>query len=516
MLGTAIWHRREDMHAQLMVITALGRRSLITCAAEATPRSGGTSMPIRLSRVNAVAIAAISVLTLSLVSCSSPAQTFATDGNFLSELCGPPQLRVENGNQAAVCLTKDGDAIGIVGDPTFTTTRKTDAFRLDARKCPSDGRPPVWLRYYDGPNMFAKNNFEEISFDLPVTRSALPAIHDAQSLWDQMTILQPMPVFSDVAPTYCGFGGTKTLWANGGFNFELTAGNTGFDVGDAREVVPWNSPWQAGFNDELFDGWTAYPLMALGNGAGGPPAGYAVRTPGSTDDTLAAPDSVMHAKYTVDNDKQIVVLELSYNGFTSTYAVPQQLFKEKFLPAAIAAGDLAADDKQVGQVNDFMWRWQLFTNTLTIQKPTKPGGKPIALNELPQYFPNFTAYRDIRATVKGFPGVNNPDAFENTLVCAKGFEMYGTLFDDRLFTDLDDYSKWLNIEADKTDPRYQQWRCLEAIARARLQSCVSSGSEKNESGNAWTVGIGYPNDAILPQCDASDPQTAAVIAGARR
>ncbi|MEO3760342.1 hypothetical protein ABGB19_18920 [Mycobacterium sp. B14F4] len=116
-----------------------------------------------------------------------------------------PSCDSENGNQAAVCITKEGDAIGIIGDPAFTTTRRTDAFRLQARKCPSDGRPPVWLRYCDGPNMFAKNNFEEISFDLPVTRSALPAIHDAQSLWDQMTIMQPMPVFSDVAPTYCGF-----------------------------------------------------------------------------------------------------------------------------------------------------------------------------------------------------------------------------------------------------------------------------------------------------------------------
>jgi len=113
-----------------------------------------------------------------------------------------------------------------------------------------------------------------------------------------MSILQPMPVFSDVAPTYCGFGGSKTLWANGGFNFELTAGSTGFDVGDAREVVPWNSPWQSGFNDVLYDGWTAYPLMALGNGAGGPPAGYAVRTPGTADDSTAR-DSLMHAKYTV-------------------------------------------------------------------------------------------------------------------------------------------------------------------------------------------------------------------------
>ena len=476
-------------------------------------------MSIRFPNVSALAIATIPLLTLSLVSCSSPpsspVQTFATDGQYLSKLCGPPQLEVKNENQAAVCVTPAGDAFGLVGDRTFTTTHKSDAFQLEARKCPSDGKPPVWLRYYDGPNMFAKNNFEEISFSMPVTRSALPAIHDAQSLWDQMTIMQPMPVFSDVAPTYCGFGGTKTLWANGGFNFELTAGNTGFDVGDAREVVPWNSPWQSGFNDGTYDGWTAYPLMALGNGAGGPPAGYAVRTPGSSDDTLAAPDSSVHAKYTVDNDKQIVVLELSYNGFTSTYAIPQQLFKDKFLPAAIAAGDLAADDKQVGQVNDFMWRWQLFTNTLTIQKPTNPEGKPMTLNELPQYFPKFTGYRDIRATVKGYSGTNNPDAFENTLVCAKGFELYGTLFDDRLFTDLDDYSKWLDTEADKTDPRYAQWRCIEAIARSRLQSCQTSGSEKNTAGTAWNVGIGYMDGTSPPQCDVSDPQTSAAIAGQR-
>jgi hypothetical protein len=474
--------------------------------------------------IRALAIVTVPLLTFTSVSCSSTnssserssGPSFATDGDFLSKLCGSPQLKVENQKQAAVCVTAGGDAFGLVGDPSFTTTHKNNSFQLEARKCPSDGKPPVWLRYYDGPNMFAKNNYDEISFDLPVTRNALPAIHNAQSLWDQMTILQPMPVFSDVAPTYCGFGGTKTLWANGGFNFELTAGSTGFDVGDARPVVPWNSPWQSGFNDTSYDGWTAYPLMALGNGAGGPPAGNAIRTLGSADDTLAAPDSLMHAKYTVDNDKQVVALELTYDGYKSSYAIPQQLFKDKFLPAAISEGVLAADDKQVGQVNDFMWRWQLFTNTLTIQKPTTPEGKPIALNELPQYFPKFTAYRNIRATVKGFDGINNPAAFENTLVCAKGFEMYGTLFDDRLFTDLDDYSKWLNTVADKSDPRYQQWRCLEAIARARLQSCVSSGSEKAGAGTDWNVGIGYTDNASPPQCESADPQATAATGGQPR
>lgn len=462
--------------------------------------------------------ATILLLVASLVGCSSPpsppADSFAADGEYLASLCGLPQLAVKNAKQAAVCVTAEGNAIGMVGDRTFTTTRKSDVFEVAPRKCPADGRPPVWLRYYDGPNMLAKNNFEEISFNMPVTRDALPQRRDAQSLWDQMSILQPLPVFSDVAPTYCGFGGPKTLWANGGFNFELTAGSTGFDVGDAREVVPWNAPWQSGFNSPPYDGWTAYPLMALGNGAGGPPAGFAIRTPGAAEDA-AARDSSMSAKYTLDNDKQTVTLELAYGDYTSTYSVPQQLFKDKFLPTAIAAGDLAADDKQVAQVNDFIWRWQLFTNTLTIQKPTNPDGRPITVNELAQYFPKSTSYQNIRTKVKDYPGTNNPDAFENTLVCAKGFEMYGTLIDDRLFTDLDDFGKWLNTEADKTDPRYALWRCIEAAARSRLATCVSSGSEKNPGGAEWNVGIGYANGSPPAQCDANDPETSAVIAGQR-
>jgi hypothetical protein len=68
--------------------------------------------------------------------------------------------------------------------------------------------------------------------------------------------------------------------------------------------------------------------MALGNGAGGPPAGFAIRTLGSSDDSLTAPDSSVHAKYSLNNGKQLVTLELSYNGATSTYSVPQQLFKD--------------------------------------------------------------------------------------------------------------------------------------------------------------------------------------------
>jgi hypothetical protein len=463
------------------------------------------------------------MLTVTLINCSpkasAPAGLFATDGEYLSKLCEQPQLAVKSESQAAVCVTADGHAIGMVGDRTFTTTRKSDVFQVAPRKCPADGKPPVWLRYYDGPNMLAKNNFEEISFSMPVTRSALPQIRNAQSLWDQMAILQPLPTgveVSGVAPTYCGFGGPKTLWDNGGFNFELTAGSTGFDVGDAREVVPWNSPWQSGFNGSVYDGWTSYPLMALGNGAGGPPAGYAVRTPGASDAAPDAPDASVRAKYSLDNDKQTVTPELSLGDYTSTYSVPQQLFKDKFLPGAIAAGDLAADDKQVKEVNDFVWQWQLFTNTLTIQKPVAPDGKPITVNDLAQYFPTSTAYRDIRTAVKGFAGANNPEAFNNTLVCAKGFEMYGTLIDDRLFTDLDDYTTWLNTKADKTDPRYALWRCIEAAARSRLLNCVASGSEKNPAGADWNVGLGYLNGTTPTQCDAADPQTSAIIAGLRK
>jgi hypothetical protein len=468
------------------------------------------------------ALVAISILFLAVFfindsrASASPAQSGATDGAYLATLCGVPELEVKNENQAAVCVTPQGHAIGLVGDSNLTTTWRTNAYEQQVPKCPTGSKPPVWLRYYDGPNMFAKANFEEISFSMPVTRTALPALHDMQSLWDQMTILQPMPIFSDVAPTYCGFYGAKTLWANGGFNFELTSGNTGFDLGDAPPITPWNSPWQAGFSAVPYDGWTVYPIMALGNGAGGPPAGFAFRTEGSRDDSLAAPDSSVQAKYILDNDKQIVTLELSFNGAKSTYAVPQELFKEKFLPAAIANGDLAADDKQVAQVNDFDWRWQLFTNTLTIQKPTGPNGKPITLNELAQYFPKTSTYRDIRAKVKGYPGFNNTDAFENTLVCAKGFELYGTIVDDRLFTDLGDYSKWLKAEADKTDPRYALWRCIEAIAISREKTCVASGSEKNIPNTPWTVTIGYEDEAYPAQCDVNDPETSAIIAGLRK
>ncbi|RZT17874.1 hypothetical protein EV589_2122 [Mycobacterium sp. BK558] len=233
--------------------------------------------------------------------------------------------------------------------------------------------------------------------------------------------------------------------------------------------------------------------MALGNGAGGPPAGVAIRTPGSPDVSLTAPDSSVHAKYKLDNARQVVTLELSYDGATSTYSVPQQLFKDKFLPKAIADGSLSPDDKQVGQVNDFDWRWQLFTNTLTIQKPTAPDGSRITLDQLAQYFPQATSYNDIRAKVQAYPGFNNSAAFENTLLCAKGFEMYGTIIDGKLFTDLGEYSTWVETQGGRTDPRYSYWRCIEAIARSRektVRQRVRRRAPRNSPGTSavgtWT------------------------------
>jgi hypothetical protein len=93
--------------------------------------------------------------------------------------------------------------------------------------------------------------------------------------------------------------------------------------------------------------------------------------------------------------------------------------------------------------------------------------------------------------------------------------MYGSIIDGKLFTDLDEYSKWVETEADKTDPRYSYWRCIEAIARSRVQNCVASGSEKDVAQQSWNVGGGYMNGTIPTQCDENDPETKAVIAGQR-
>lgn len=449
-------------------------------------------------------------LSTILISCSSSKET-KKDGTYLAKLSGLPQLEVKNEDESAIYASPNGDVISIVGDDTFTTTYKKDAYKLQVRKCNEKDLPPVWLRYYDGPNTFAYDNFEEISFDMPVTKNGLPAIYNLQSLWDQMIIFQPMPVFEDLAPTYCGFYGAKTLWANGGINFELTAGNTGFDLGDATAITAWNSPWKAGFNDTLYKGWTVYPIMALGNGAGGVPAGYAFRIPADS-----SQNDFVHCKYTILNDKQIVIQELSHKGATTKYAIPQQLFKDKFLPQAIANGDMKASDKQVDQIKNFDWRWLLFTTTLTIQKPFDPDGKLITLDELKQYFPKTSAYQNIKLKVKGFEGINNPKAFKNTLKCELGLELYGTLWDDRVFTDLKGYSKWLATEADKQDPRYAHWRCVEAIARSREQRCIATGSEKNSAGIPWNVENGYLNEEYPEECDCNNPKTKAIIDSLRK
>jgi len=439
-------------------------------------------------------------VALTAGSAGAAATEVPVTGDYLERLSGLPELRVDTPDQAAIYVDEDGNATGLVGDAFRTTSRKANAFRVAVRACKGDENPPVWLRYYDGPNMFAKDTFTEISFDMPVPRSGLPETFDKQSLWDQMSILQPEPVFSDLAPTFCGFSSSKTVWANGGFNFELVVGNSGFDVGDASPTTAWNSPWQDGFNDTLYRGFTSYPIMSIGNGAGGLPAGFAFRTPGSTGDDAADPASFVHAHYRLLKDREIAVLALTHGGATSTYAVPQELFKRKFLPAVIDSGYMAADDKQVAQVNGFDWRWMLFTNTLTIQKPTAADGRPIGVDDLKKYFPKTSSYTNIQARVSGFDGVNDPAAFENTLVCGQGFELYGTLFDNRAFFAVDDYRKWLDTEADKGDARYPLWQCVSAIAKSRQERCVSSGSERAAKGANWNVVIGYMNDAYPAEC----------------
>ncbi len=442
---------------------------------------------------------------------ASAAAAEAPGGDALATLSGLTQLRVDSADQAAVYADAAGNATGIVGDRFFTTTRKTGAFQVKIRQCAGDANPPVWLRYYDGPNMFAKGTFTEIAFDMPVPASGLPESFNQQSLWDQMSILQPEPVFSDLSPTFCGFSSSKTVWANGGFNFEVVAGNSAFDVGDASPTTAWNSPWNDAFNDRPHQGFTSYPIMSIGNGAGGLPAGYAFRTEVGSAGGAADPAEVVHARYTLLTDRQTVVLQLGYKGATSTYAVPQKLFVDKFLPAVIDSGYMAADDKQVAQVKDFIWRWMLFTNTLTIQKQVAPDGNPIDVDQLPKYFPKTSSYTQIEARVSGFPGVNNPAAFDNTLLCGQGFELYGTLFGNRAFFAVADYNQWLATEADKKDVRYPLWRCVAAIAKSRQDRCISAGSEANPAGKPWNVVIGYMNDAYPRECDSADPATRAII-----
>lgn len=209
------------------------------------------------------------------------------------------------------------------------------------------------------------------------------------------------------------------------------------------------------------------------------------------------------------------ILELSYNGLRSSYAVSQKLFVAKCLPAVIDSGYMAPGDKQVRQVKDFIWRWMLFTNTLTIQKPAAPDGHGIDVDALKKYFPRTSSYSNIMSRVDGFEGVNNPAAFANTLVCGQGFEIYGTLFDNRAFFAVADYPKWLATKADKTDAGYPLWRCVAAIAKSRQSRCVSSGSETNPAGKGWNVVMGYANDEYPKERDSTDPETRAIIGHTR-
>src|SRR3954464_13745580 len=122
--------------------------------------------------------------------------------------------------------------------------------------------------------------------------------------------------------------------------------------------------------------------MSVGNGACGLPAAYTFRMKDSRTDGNSYLTSAVHSRYTLLIDRQTVILELMYNGSRSTYAVPQKLFEEKFLPKVIDTGYMAGNDKQIAQVKNFIWRWMLFTNTLTIQKPTSPDGRHIQVDNL--------------------------------------------------------------------------------------------------------------------------------------
>src|SRR4029079_14534805 len=82
------------------------------------------SMRFRFPAAPALAVITIHISTSPLLSgsgpSSSPGQSGATAGAYLARLCGVPQLEVKNENQAAVCVTAQGDAIGLVGDRTLT------------------------------------------------------------------------------------------------------------------------------------------------------------------------------------------------------------------------------------------------------------------------------------------------------------------------------------------------------------------------------------------------------------
>lgn len=439
-----------------------------------------------------------------------------------SDVCwvniGPPSqfppYEIDNGVGYAQGLffTPEAQALAVVGDGACTTSSVNPAFYVDIQTCNDQEPPPVWLRFYDGPNQVTKGpSYQEISFEFPAPADGLPLIVNNQTLWEQMSILQPFPVFGDIGlisgqPTFCSFSSNVTVWNNGGFNFELTAGNLKVPTGDAPPVEPYNT-----LLPEDYLGWTAFSLMALGNGAGGAQAGFQLRL---DQDTNPQPVKV---KYTLDEEYQTVMLEIRYKQNVTKYLIPQEMFKQNFLPVVLESGYLSPDDKQVKEVEDFVWIWSLFTMIETIQKPVDPAGQIIRLDDLPKYWPMTSSYNNIRVKVRGYPGYNNLNAFNQTLNCAKGFELYGSLFDNLAFFGVEgtkfDLKYWLDNTAPKCDPRYAYWNCVYGIAKSREAECVRK--LVNPQNAPWSITVGFLDGLYPQECNSLNPETASIMDGTK-
>ena len=425
-----------------------------------------------------------------------------------------PQYELENvGYAEGLFFTPEAQALAVMGDGACSTSAVNPAFTVDIKTCNDGQVPPVWLRFYDGPNQVTKgSNYEEISFEYPAPANGRATIVNNETLWEQMSILQPFPVFGAIGeiqgqPTYCAFSSNVTVWNNGGFNFELTAGNLKLPVGDAPPVEPYNT-----LLPEDYLGWTTFSLMALGNGAGGAQAGFQLRPDQSTD------PQPIKVKYTLDNEHQTMMLELHYKQNVTKYLIPQEMFKKKFLPVVLESGYLSPDNEQVKEVEDFVWIWSLFTMIQTIQKPVDLAGNNIVLDDLPKYFPMTSSYNNIRVKVRGYDGYNNLNAFNQTLTCAAGFELYGSLFDNLAFfgvegTNLFDLKYWLDNVADKCDPRYAYWNCIYGIAISRQTVCEQK--LVNPQGAPWSVTVGYLDGVYPQQCNSTNPDTASIMDGSK-
>lgn len=424
-----------------------------------------------------------------------------------------PPYELDNGvgYAAGLFFTPEAQALAVQGDGACSTSAVNPAFSIDIRPCPSELPPPVWLRFYDGPNQVSKANYEEISFEYPAPANGLPIIVDNQSLFEQLSILQPFPVFDDLdllgnPATYCDFSNYRTVWNNGGFNFEITAGNLKMPTGDAPPIEPYNTL----LPEDYYSGWTTFSLMALGNGAGGAQAGFQLRPDQSTD------PQPIRVKYTLDNEHETMLLELRYKQNTTKYMIPQEMFKKKFLPVVLESGYLPPLDKQVKEIEDFVWVWSLFTMITTVQKPKNPAGNFIALDDVPKYFPLKSTYNDIRVKVKGYSGYNNVNAFDQNLTCLAGFELYGSLFDNLAFFGVEgsnatyDLKNWLDNLAPKCDPRYAYWNCVYGIAHSRQTVCLQ---KQYLQGVPWTVAVGFLDGLYPQQCNSTNPDTASIISG---